>query len=122
MREIETIDDLDAVLDENTGSLAGLRLQGLDLTSRADRLLGYTGYGGVLLGCRAPAALLDHLDETVALVFPIVLGLPFDPYRVRLYSLDNLHRDLELATTRRQTKQPTAGTWRRCTTGTCSRA
>jgi hypothetical protein len=28
MREIESIDDLDAVLDQETGSLAGLRLQG----------------------------------------------------------------------------------------------
>jgi hypothetical protein len=60
MREIESIEDLDVVLKEETGSLTGLRLQGLDLTARADQLLGYTGHGGVLLGCRAPAALLDH--------------------------------------------------------------
>jgi predicted Rossmann-fold nucleotide-binding protein len=95
MREIESIDDLDAVLEEETGSLAGCRLQGLDLTASADRLLGYTGYGGVLLGCRAPAALLDHLVDTGALVFPVVPELPFNPYRAGLYSPDELYRELE---------------------------
>ncbi|MBD0293472.1 MAG: LOG family protein [Jiangellaceae bacterium] len=95
MREIESIADLDAVLAEGTGSLAGLRVQGLDLTPRGDQLLGYTGYGGVLLGCQAPAALLDHLVETGALVFPPVPELPFDPYRVRLYSPEELYRELD---------------------------
>jgi hypothetical protein len=43
-----------------------------------------------VLGCRAPAALLDHLVDTGALVFPVVPELPFDPYRVGLYSPDEL--------------------------------
>jgi predicted Rossmann-fold nucleotide-binding protein len=94
MREIDTMDGLDAVLNQETGSLAGFRLQGLDLTPRADRLLGYPGHGAVLLGCRAPAALLNHLVDTGALVFPVVPELPFDPYRVGLYSPDELYRDL----------------------------
>lgn len=84
MREIESLGDLDAVLEEGTGYLAGLCPQGLDLTARADLLLGYPGYGGMLLGCRAPAALVDHLVRTGALVFPTVPGLPFDPHRVHL--------------------------------------
>lgn len=94
MREIESLADLDAALAEDRVSLAGLRLQGLDLTERADLLLGYAGDGAVLLGCRAPAALLDHLVDTGALVFPVVPGLPFDPYRVRLYAPDELYRRL----------------------------
>jgi predicted Rossmann-fold nucleotide-binding protein len=96
MREIESIAELDDLLADGTGSLAGIRLQGVDLTARADELLGYTGYGGVLLGCRAPSALLDHLVDTGALVFPVVPELPFDPYRVRLYSPTELYREIEL--------------------------
>jgi predicted Rossmann-fold nucleotide-binding protein len=109
MREIESLADLDAALAKGRASLAGLRIQGLDLTPRADLLLGYAGDGVVLLGCRTPAALLDHLVETGALVFPVVPGLPFDPYRVRLYSPDELYE--RLATGYDATPDSTAYTW-----------
>jgi predicted Rossmann-fold nucleotide-binding protein len=109
MSEIESLADLDAVLSQERGSLAGLRLQGLDLTTRADRLLGYPGDGAVLLGCRAPATLLDHLVSTGALVFPVVPGLPFDPYRVGLYTPDELYA--RLAQGYQATTDATARTW-----------
>ena len=109
MSEIESLADLDAVLSQGRASLAGLRLQGLDLTTWADRLLGYAGDGAVLLGCRAPAALLDHLVSTGALVFPVVPGLPFDPYRIGLYIPDELYA--RLAEGYQATTDATAYAW-----------
>lgn len=95
MHEIESLDALAEVLADGRTSLQGLRIQGVDLAPLAPRLAQTTGDGAVLLGCTAPPQLLHLLVRSGALVFPVVPGLPFDPYRVSLYSPDDLYAGLD---------------------------
>jgi predicted Rossmann-fold nucleotide-binding protein len=92
--EIETLEQLDRVLDSGR-PLAGLRLQGLDLASRADRLIGRDATGLVVLGGTSTAELERWLSRHGALVFPTVTDCPVDPYRARLYRPEELYAGLE---------------------------
>ena len=97
MDEIETVAALEQALDAGT-PLRGLRLQDLDLTDRADRLLGRTDVAGlVVLGGRLPPRLDAHLREHGALVFPSDPSAPVDPYRATLYSPDELYEGVREA-------------------------
>ncbi|GGL40760.1 LOG family protein [Phycicoccus endophyticus] len=94
MREIETLAALDAALGDG-GTLRGLRLQDLDLTPRAERLMRRVDVEGlVVLGGRLPRDLEDHLRRHGALVFPTDPRAPVDPYRARLYSPAELYDGL----------------------------
>jgi predicted Rossmann-fold nucleotide-binding protein len=92
--EIETLDELDALLAVG-GTLAGARLQGLDLAAREDAVLRSDVRGAVVLG----GTLTDRLDAYLraggALVFPAVTGAPVDPYRSRLYPPEELYDGLD---------------------------
>lgn len=88
-REIESLAEFDEVLT-TVGSLAGYRLQAVDLTARTDVLLATDTTGAVFLGCSLTPAADTHVRAAGALVFPPVPGLPFDPYRALLYTPDEL--------------------------------
>ncbi len=92
-REIESLDQLDAALT-GTRSLAGLRLQGVDLAAREDVLLQCDPAGAVVLGGRLTDRLEAHLRHGGALVFPAASGAPIDPYRSRLYDAEELYAGL----------------------------
>jgi predicted Rossmann-fold nucleotide-binding protein len=92
-REIETLDEFDEVVAAH-GSLAGRRVQAVDLTERTDELLTLDAEGAVFLGCPMGPDAAARIRATGALVFPPVPGLPFDPYRGRLYSPDELFAGL----------------------------
>jgi predicted Rossmann-fold nucleotide-binding protein len=92
--EIETLAELDAWLDAGR-PVAGLRLQGLDLTAREARLLALDPRGLVVLGGRVSDRLEAHLRAGGALVFPSVTGVPVDPYRSGLYTAEELYRGLD---------------------------
>lgn len=90
MFEIETQPALLAHLDAH-GGLVEVALQGLDLRGLGPRLAGGPFRDCVLLGCK-----LDQEVEHLAvlrgnLLFPRIPGLPFHPYRPRLYSPDELY-------------------------------
>ncbi|MEV5535040.1 LOG family protein [Streptomyces prunicolor] len=93
-REIETVEDFDATVSSR-GTLAGHRVQGVDLTDRTRELLTTDTSGAVFLGCpmRDEAAVKIRADG--ALVFPPVPHLPFDPYRGHLYTPDELFTALD---------------------------
>ena len=94
MREIETLQALDAALEDGA-SLRGLRLQDLDLTARADRLRGRDDVEGmVVLGGRLPDELGTHLRTHGALVFPTDPRAPIQPYRATVYTADELYDGL----------------------------
>ena len=94
MREIENLPALHAALASGA-SLAGLRLQDLDLTGHEDALLARTDVAGlVVLGGRIPAALDAHLRTHGALVFPTDPGAPVNPYRSTLYQPRELYDGL----------------------------
>ena len=94
MREIESLPDLHAALTSG-GSLAGLRLQDLDLTGHEDALLARSDVEGlVVLGGRIPPALDAHLRTHGALVFPTDPQAPVNPYRSTLYQPRELYDGL----------------------------
>ncbi|MGW0914852.1 LOG family protein [Streptomyces sp. NPDC002784] len=93
-REIETLQEFDATVSAR-GTLAGFRIQAVDLTDRTRELLATDTAGAVFLGCpmREDAAVKIRADG--AMVFPPVPDLPFDPYRGLLYSPDELFAGLD---------------------------
>ena len=95
IKELETLEQFDDCLVGGLSSLRGWHLQSLDLTSRVTQLTRIDVAGGVFLGCRfAPGSELE-VRSRGGLVFPTVPDVPFDPYRARLYSPDELYADLD---------------------------
>ncbi|MCM2421942.1 LOG family protein [Streptomyces sp. RKAG293] len=90
--EIESPAEFDRVAA--TGSLAGYRLQAVDLTDRTAALLALDAAGAVFLGCPMEPAALAHVRAHGAMVFPPVPYLPFDPYRGTLYTPEALYEGL----------------------------
>jgi predicted Rossmann-fold nucleotide-binding protein len=93
--EIETLAEFDELVSHGTTSLAGLHLQSVDLSARAEVLARLDVSRAVFLGCRfAPGSEAD-VRARGALVFPAVPDLPFDPYRGTLYTPGELYAGLE---------------------------
>ncbi|QCX79442.1 hypothetical protein C9F11_29235 [Streptomyces sp. YIM 121038] len=92
-REIETLAEFDEVVAAH-GSLAGYRVQAVDLTGRTDALLAVDTTDTVFLGCPMHEDAAARVRASGALVFPPVPGLPFDPYLARLYTPDDLFAGL----------------------------
>jgi hypothetical protein len=76
--EIESVAEFDAAAA--AGTLAGHRIQSVDLTDRSDALLAADTSGAVFLGCRLTPEAVAKVRAEGAFVFPPVPGLPFDPY------------------------------------------
>lgn len=93
-REIHTLDEFDAAL-ARPGGLAGQRVQSVDLTDRTSALLSASTADTVFLGCPMRPEATAKVRSDGALVFPPVPGLPFDPYRNRLYTPDELYEGLD---------------------------
>ncbi|MFH8992761.1 LOG family protein [Streptomyces sp. NPDC017940] len=92
-REIESIAEFDEVVAVR-GSLAGHRVQAVDLRDRTAALLGVDTTDAVFLGCPMTEEAAARVRASGALVFPPVPGLPFDPYRALLYTPDELFAGL----------------------------
>ncbi|MFK0102417.1 LOG family protein [Streptomyces sp. NPDC091040] len=90
--EIESLAEFDAAVA--AGSLAGRRVQSVDLTERSEALLTTDTAGAVFLGCPMEPGPEEKVRAGGAFVFPPVPGLPFDPYRGLLYSPDALYDGL----------------------------
>ncbi|QIB43280.1 LOG family protein [Streptomyces aureoverticillatus] len=93
-REIETLAEFDEVMAVR-GSLAGFRLQAVDLTDRTSALITADTTGAVFLGCPMTEDAAARVRAGGALVFPPVPGLPFDPYRALLYAPGDLFAGLD---------------------------
>ncbi|MFD0022506.1 LOG family protein [Streptomyces sp. NPDC058382] len=90
--EIESLTAFDEAVA--AGSLAGHRVQSVDLTERSAALLAADTSGAVFLGCPMEPDAATKVRADGAFVFPPVPGLPFDPYRGLLYSPDALYDGL----------------------------
>ena len=96
--EIESLDELAALLAGPAPVPAGVCLQDLDLTGSprlADRLAAAQAAGLVVLGGRYPPDLLQTLADGGATVLPSVPGVPFQPYRAQLYRPGELYAGLQ---------------------------
>lgn len=94
-QEIESLDQFDAVVravtDEPNPSLDGWLVQAVDLTTRTAQLARLDPAGAVFLGCVFAPGAEEDVRRRGGLVFPRVPGLPFDPYRSRLYTAEELY-------------------------------
>lgn len=90
--EIDSLEDFDRAVA--SGSLAGYRIQALDLTDRTFALLGTDTSEAVFLGCAMEPDAATNVRARGALVFPPLPHLPFQPYRATLYSPGELFTGL----------------------------
>jgi predicted Rossmann-fold nucleotide-binding protein len=89
--EIETPEDLESALASGH-TLAGQRIQDLDLTVYEHALMARTDLEGlVVLGGRLPPSLDAHVRAHGALVFPTDPHAPVNPYRSTLYQPHELY-------------------------------
>jgi len=88
--EVESLEQFDR-LRSRSRKMAGWFIQDLDLRERSESLLGADPHGAVFLGCLLEQAIENSLRDRGALVFPGIVGLPFDPYRPRLYTARELY-------------------------------
>ncbi len=93
--EVKSDDELAAVLDAGT-SLAGARLQGLDLHGHEATLLNRRDVQGlIVLGGELSARLEQHLRCHGAMIFPTDPAVPVRPYRGALYTPSELYAGIE---------------------------
>ncbi|MFE6286883.1 LOG family protein [Streptomyces sp. NPDC057877] len=92
-REIESLEEFDATVAAR-GSLAGFRVQAVDLTDRTRELLTTDTSGAVFLGCPMRENAAAKVRGDGAMVFPPIPDLPFNPYRGLVYSPDELFTSL----------------------------
>ncbi|HET7327311.1 MAG TPA: Rossmann fold nucleotide-binding protein [Nocardioidaceae bacterium] len=92
--EVETLERFDA-LAAQAARMDGWRIQGVDLRDRTELLRGLDPCGALLLGCSLTEAAERHVISGGGLVFPELPALPFDAYRARLYTPEELYAGLE---------------------------
>jgi len=93
--EIEALADFDRAVADGATSMQGWRIQGVDLSQRTAALLDLQPAGAILLGTTLSPEAENHLRARGALLFPAIPELPFDPYRARLYTPDELYDGLD---------------------------
>ncbi len=76
----------------------GWHLQSLDLRGRTPVLARMEAAGAVFLGCSFAAGTESDLRSRGALIFPFLPGIPFDPYRGRLYTGAELYAGVKTTT------------------------
>jgi predicted Rossmann-fold nucleotide-binding protein len=84
--------DLDELRDYVAahGSLDGVVVQDIDLTGHDELIASSSCRGATFLGVDLAPATLHHVIDTGGVVFPDLPGLPFDAYRSRLYTSEEL--------------------------------
>jgi predicted Rossmann-fold nucleotide-binding protein len=92
--EVETLEEFDRRVALGPLTLAGWRMQNLDLRGRGDVLRRLDVRGAVFLGCRIEPDVEDDLRSHGALVFPLVPDVPVNPYRPLLYTPEELYDGL----------------------------
>ena len=96
--EIESLEELYQYLKDKQ-SLANVVFQSLDLTAYAETLKKYDLTNTVFLGCHLTPDTLTYILNTGGLVFPPLTFVPYDAYRNRLYSPDELMGDYQVGVT-----------------------
>ncbi len=94
MIEIETTEAVDELLAARE-PVKDVVFQGVDLRPFSEALLTRDLTGAVFLGCAMDDRLRDRAVGDGALVFPVIAGLPFNPYRARLYRVDELYEGFD---------------------------
>ncbi|WP_193432129.1 LOG family protein [Kribbella sp. ALI-6-A] len=93
--DIESLAHFDEILAAGATSMAGWRVQSVDLSGRTAALLGLAPTGSLFLGCTLDDQAEAWIRGGGGLVFPAIPELPFDPYRGVLYDADELYAGLD---------------------------
>ena len=92
--EVESLDSFDRLVAAGARSMQGWHAQSLDLRGRAAQLEALQAQGGIFLGCTFDAGVEDSLRSRGALIFPKLEAVPFNPYRGRLYTPQELYEGI----------------------------
>ncbi|MET4145638.1 Rossmann fold nucleotide-binding protein [Arthrobacter sp. UYCo732] len=95
--EVESLDSFDRLIAAGAVAMRGWHAQSLDLRGRKAALEALAVEGAIFLGCTFDPGVEDGLRHRGALIFPRLAGVPFDPYRARLYTPQELYAGLESA-------------------------
>ncbi|PTT65567.1 LOG family protein [Arthrobacter sp. HMWF013] len=93
--EIESLDSFDRLVGAGAVAMHGWHAQSLDLRGRQAALDTLDVEGAIFLGCTFDPGVEDRIRRRGALIFPRLEGVPFDPYRARLYAPQELYAGLE---------------------------
>ncbi|TCC61827.1 Rossmann fold nucleotide-binding protein [Kribbella pittospori] len=93
--DIESLQHFDRIVAAGATSMAGWRVQSVDLTGRTAELLGLSPMGALFLGCELEEKSDAWIRDGGGLVFPAIPSLPFDAYRGTLYDAEELYAGLE---------------------------
>lgn len=93
--EIESLGRFDELVAAGASTMAGWRVQSVDLTGRTADLLRLGPAGSLFLGCRLDEPAREWIQAGGGLVFPSIPALPFDPYRGSLYDAEELYDGVE---------------------------
>ena len=93
--EIESLEQFDTYVAQHPRTLAGCRIQAVDLRERGWELRAADVDDTALLGCLLTESVAADLRGRGALVFDRAPQLPFDPYRAALYTAEELYEGLE---------------------------
>lgn len=93
--EVETLDSFDRLVAAGAVAMHGWHAQSLDLRGREAALETLDVEGAIFLGCTFGQRVEEGLRRRGALIFPRLEGVPFDPYRARLYTPQELYAGLE---------------------------
>jgi predicted Rossmann-fold nucleotide-binding protein len=93
--EVESLGSFDRLVAEGAVAMRGWHAQSLDLRGRKKALEALDVEGAIFLGCTFDPGVEDGLRHRGALIFPKLAGVPFDAYRARLYTPQELYAGLE---------------------------
>ncbi|WP_423183784.1 LOG family protein [Arthrobacter sp. NyZ413] len=92
--EVGSLAHFDRLLAAGAMTMHGWHAQSLDLRGRSADLDRMDPQGAIFLGCTFDEGMEDSLRSRGALIFPKLQGVPFNPYRGRLYSAAELYEDI----------------------------
>ena len=95
--EVESLASFDRLVAAGAVAMHGWHAQSLDLRGRTTALESLDVEGAIFLGCTFDPGVEDGLRRRGALIFPRLEGVPFDPYRSRLYAPQELYAGLDRA-------------------------
>ncbi|MDR7160647.1 Rossmann fold nucleotide-binding protein [Arthrobacter sp. BE255] len=93
--EVESLASFDRLVAAGAVAMHGWHAQSLDLRGRTAALESLDVEGAIFLGCTFDPGVEDGLRRRGALIFPKLEGVPFDPYRARLYTPQELYAGLD---------------------------
>ncbi|WP_427133637.1 LOG family protein [Pseudarthrobacter sp. S9] len=89
--EVESLAGFDRLVAAGARSMQGWHAQSLDLRGRRAALDAMDVQGAIFLGCTFDDGVEDSLRSRGALIFPRLEAVPFNPYRGRLYTPQELY-------------------------------